>query len=82
MITKGRFDAAFLDGNLHGHPVDEVASSLTRTSNPFVFVSGYGREPACQLCPRGHYRQAVCHPTRCFPPLGRFSKRELERFSP
>lgn len=43
-IAEGRFDAAFLDGNLHGHPVDGVASSLIKSGTPFVFVSGYGRE--------------------------------------
>src|SRR5690606_3812722 len=40
----GGFDAAFLDGNLHGHPVDPVASALRAAGIPFVFVSGYGRE--------------------------------------
>ncbi|PXA98107.1 regulator [Nostoc sp. 3335mG] len=43
-IAASRFDAAFLDGNLHGHPVDEVAAALTRSGVPFVFVTGYGRE--------------------------------------
>jgi CheY-like chemotaxis protein len=43
-IASERLDAAFLDGNLHGHPVDDVASALTRAGTPFVFVSGYGRE--------------------------------------
>lgn len=44
VIATVRFDAAFLDGNLHGHPVDAVAAALTRAGTPFVFVSGYGRE--------------------------------------
>lgn len=44
LINAERFDAAFLDGNLRGHTVEEVASSLTRAATPFVFVSGYGRE--------------------------------------
>jgi PAS domain S-box-containing protein len=44
VISTGRFDAAFLDGNLHGHPVDEVAAALTKAGTPFVFVSGYGKE--------------------------------------
>ena len=43
-LTSLQFDAAFLDGNLHGHPVQEVASALTKSGTPFVFVSGYGRE--------------------------------------
>jgi len=42
--SGGGFDAAFLDGNLHGHPVDPVASALRAAGIPFVFVSGYGRE--------------------------------------
>jgi PAS domain S-box-containing protein len=37
-------DVAFLDGNLHGEPVDAVAAALTRCGIPFAFVSGYGRE--------------------------------------
>ena len=37
-------DAALLDGNLHGQPVDDVAAALTRRNIPFVFVTGYGRE--------------------------------------
>ena len=44
VAASGKFDAAFLDGNLHGHPVQEVASALTKSGTPFVFVSGYGRE--------------------------------------
>lgn len=44
IIDSGRFYAAFLDGNLHGHPVDEVAAALTKAGTPFVFVSGYGKE--------------------------------------
>lgn len=43
-IETGAFDAALLDGNLHGKPVDAVAAALTRRGIPFAFVSGYGRE--------------------------------------
>lgn len=43
-IDQGGFDGAFLDGNLHGKPVGEVAAALTQRNIPFVFVSGYGRE--------------------------------------
>lgn len=43
-ISQDRYDAAFVDGNLHGHPVDEIAAMLTKTGTPFVFVSGYGRD--------------------------------------
>ncbi|MGB3643374.1 MAG: response regulator [Mesorhizobium sp.] len=44
LIESTEFDAAFLDGNLHGKPVDDVAAMLTRRNIPFAFVSGYGRE--------------------------------------
>ena len=44
MIDDCGIDAAFLDGNLHGRPVDDVAALLTRRNIPFCFVSGYGRE--------------------------------------
>src|SRR5262249_47455395 len=44
LIEESKIDAAFLDGNLHGEPVAEVAASLTRRNVPFCFVTGYGRE--------------------------------------
>jgi hypothetical protein len=37
-------DAALLDGNLNGRPVDDIAAALTRRNVPFAFVTGYGRE--------------------------------------
>jgi len=43
-IGEYRFHAALLDANLGGHPVDEIAASLSRANIPFAFVSGYGRE--------------------------------------
>lgn len=43
-IERGGFDAALLDANLHGKPVDAIAAALTRKNIPFVFVTGYGRE--------------------------------------
>jgi PAS domain S-box-containing protein len=43
-IESRQMDAALLDGNLHGQPVDEIAVALTRRNVPFVFVTGYGRE--------------------------------------
>lgn len=43
-IERGGFDGAFLDGNLQGRTVGEVAAALTQRNIPFVFVSGYGRE--------------------------------------
>jgi PAS domain S-box-containing protein len=43
-IETKALDAALLDGNLHGWPVDDIAAALTRRNVPFVFVTGYGRE--------------------------------------
>ena len=37
-------DAALLDANLAGHPVDDLAAKLTQRNIPFAFVTGYGRE--------------------------------------
>jgi PAS domain S-box-containing protein len=42
-IESKMLDAALLDGNLHGRPVDEIAAALTRRKVPFLFVTGYGR---------------------------------------
>jgi two-component sensor histidine kinase len=44
IIGSTPFDGAFLDGNLRGQSVDEVAAALTRRMVPFLFVSGYGPE--------------------------------------
>lgn len=44
LIEQYRFHCALLDANLAGHPVDDIAASLTRKNVPFVFVSGYSRE--------------------------------------
>ena len=44
LIEAGEFDAALLDGNLAGKPVDDLAIALTRRGMPFVFVTGYGRD--------------------------------------
>ena len=44
MIERMSFDAALLDANLHGRPVDEIASALTRRGIPFAFVTGHGPE--------------------------------------
>lgn len=43
LIAKSAFDAALLDANLHGEPVDAIAVALVRGNIPFVFVTGYGR---------------------------------------
>lgn len=44
LIESEEIDAALLDANLAGDPVDTLASALTRRNIPFAFVSGYGRE--------------------------------------
>jgi PAS domain S-box-containing protein len=44
IIGSTPFDGAFIDGNLRGQSVDEVAAALTRRMVPFLFVSGYGPE--------------------------------------
>lgn len=44
MIEQYRFDAALLDANLDGLPVDTIAAALARAKVPFVFVSGYDRD--------------------------------------
>lgn len=54
LIGEAAFDAALLDVNLSGHPVDELAAALTQKGIPFAFVTGYGRE----ALPRG-FAQAV-----------------------
>jgi PAS domain S-box-containing protein len=49
LITHEQCDAALLDVNLSGHPVDELAAALTKHAVPFAFRTGYGRE----ALPRG-----------------------------
>jgi PAS domain S-box-containing protein len=44
LIEDASCDAALLDVNLGGQPVDELATLLTRNNCPFAFVTGYGRE--------------------------------------
>src|SRR5262245_48079713 len=43
-IQGKALDAALLDCNLHGRPVDDIAAALTRCKVPFLFVTGYGPE--------------------------------------
>lgn len=44
MAREESFDAALVDGNLAGRPVDEIAATLRERRIPFAFVTGYGRE--------------------------------------
>ncbi|MEJ0012758.1 MAG: HWE histidine kinase domain-containing protein [Bauldia sp.] len=37
-------DAALLDANLGGKPVDALAAALTRADIPFAFITGYGAD--------------------------------------
>jgi len=44
LIESEKFDAAFVDANLGGEPVDEIAKGLAAKGIPFLFLTGYGRE--------------------------------------
>ena len=44
LIEESDCDAALLDVNLAGQPVDELATLLARKNRPFAFVTGYGRD--------------------------------------
>lgn len=44
LMQHADFDAALLDGNLQGMPVDDVAAALLERKIPFAFVTGYERE--------------------------------------
>lgn len=43
LIDQYRVDAALLDANLDGLPVDSIAAALVGANVPFAFVTGYGR---------------------------------------
>jgi CheY-like chemotaxis protein len=43
-IETHAFDAALLDGNLGGRPVDELAAAIAKRGIPFSFITGYGRD--------------------------------------
>ncbi len=44
LVEAGGFDAAFVDGNLGGRPVDSVVAALAAGGIPFTFVTGYDRD--------------------------------------
>lgn len=44
LISSTAFDAALLDANLHGEPINDVAAALVERRIPFAYVTGYGRE--------------------------------------
>jgi len=43
LVASAECDAALLDVNLAGRPVDELAAVLRRRNIPFAFATGYGR---------------------------------------
>jgi AmiR/NasT family two-component response regulator len=43
-IAESQIDAALVDANLAGRPVDELAVALTKKGVPFAFATGYGRD--------------------------------------
>lgn len=44
IIDRVPLDAALLDANLRGRPVDDIAAALTARNVPFLFATGYGPE--------------------------------------
>jgi len=44
LVESADYDAALVDVNLRGKPVDELATLLTKRNRPFAFVTGYGRD--------------------------------------
>ncbi len=44
LVEQGGFDAALIDANLDGEPVDELAAALIAKGIAFGFVTGYGRD--------------------------------------
>jgi DNA-binding NarL/FixJ family response regulator len=57
LCAEAACDAALIDVNLGGKPVDELAAALTKRNIPFAFVTGYGRE----ALPQG-FRDALIVP--------------------
>jgi CheY-like chemotaxis protein len=44
LIAVMSFDAALVDANLAGSPVDELVAALMKKDIPFTFATGYGRD--------------------------------------
>jgi PAS domain S-box-containing protein len=44
LVEQGGFDAALIDANLDGEPVDGLAAELADRGIAFAFVTGYGRD--------------------------------------
>ena len=62
LIAEAELDAAVIDANLGGDPVDAVADALVAHGVPFAFSTGYGRE----ALPARHREKPVL--TKPFPP--------------
>lgn len=43
LVASTTIDAALLDANLAGNPIDELAEALAARGVPFAFLTGYGR---------------------------------------
>jgi len=44
LIETVHFDAALVDANLFGHPIDEITTALFNRKIPFSFAMGYDRD--------------------------------------
>ena len=44
LIAEPGCEAALVDANLDGQPVDDIVAALTERGVPFAFATGYGRE--------------------------------------
>lgn len=50
LAREASFDAALVDGNLAGRPVEDIARALKERRIPFAFVTGYGRDSLPAEC--------------------------------
>ena len=75
IIESQELDAALLDGNLHGQPVDEIAAALTRRNVPFMFVTGYGRDSLPQAFRAGPVLSKPFHQQQMLDAAGQLLER-------
>jgi CheY-like chemotaxis protein len=83
LIADSPPDAALLDANLSGEPIDAVAQALSERGIPFAYVTGYGREslppahPAPIVPSRSMPNSCLPPPAGCSPPkAGRTVRRK------
>ncbi len=50
LIAEHQFEAALVDANLNGRPVDGVVVALAARGVPFAFATGYGRDALPASC--------------------------------